>query len=94
MGTSLRQAGDRVHFQLIDPNGQVVVDNHQTLAEPNRTWMGYVGKRSPERPIIPGVWRGEYQLQRGDRSMSAIANHQYNLVIGCSLWESSLVVSC
>lgn len=61
-------AGDRVHFQLTDPNGQVVVDNHQTLAQSNRTWMGYVGKRNtPERPIIPGVWRGEYQLQRGDR---------------------------
>lgn len=61
-------AGDRVHFKLTAPNGQVMVDNHQTLAESNRSWMGYVGKRNtPERPIIPGVWRGEYQLQRGDR---------------------------
>jgi murein DD-endopeptidase len=28
--------------------------------------MGYVGRRNnPNRPIAPGVWRGEYQLTRG-----------------------------
>ena len=60
--------GDKVHFKLTAPNGEVMAENEQILEKPNRTWMGYVGKRNTqERPIIPGQWQGEYQLMRGDR---------------------------
>lgn len=60
--------GDRAHFKLTAPNDRVMVDNEQVLDASNRSWMGYVGQRNtPSRPIIPGVWRGEYQLIRGSR---------------------------
>lgn len=60
--------GDVVHFKLTAPNGEAIADNEQILDTSNRSWMGYVGKRNTrDRPILPGVWRGHYQLRRGDR---------------------------
>lgn len=57
--------GDEVKFRLTAPNGEVVAQSQQPIANPSRSWMGYVGKRNTlERPIIPGTWRGEYQLIR------------------------------
>ena len=52
--------GDVEQWQLIAPNGEVVVQQEQHLKKPYRSWVSYVGKRK----IIPGVWQGEYQLIR------------------------------
>ncbi|WP_242541512.1 M23 family metallopeptidase [Phormidium pseudopriestleyi] len=58
-------AGDSYQFKLIAPNGQAIAEDTKEINSPSKTWMGYVGKRNnPDRPIAPGVWRGEYQLIR------------------------------
>ncbi|MCT7983491.1 M23 family metallopeptidase [Laspinema sp. A4] len=58
--------GDSYQFKLIAPNGQAIAEDRKEITSPSKTWMGYVGKRNnPDRPILPGVWRGEYQLTRG-----------------------------
>ncbi|NES80113.1 MAG: hypothetical protein F6K10_00530 [Moorea sp. SIO2B7] len=62
------------HFTLITPDGKVFIDQENSLKKPYRSWMGYVGKRNnPQRPIIRGVWRGEYELKRGDRVVFQVA---------------------
>ena len=53
-------AGDREQWQLIDPNGQIAIQQEQQLEKSYRTWVSYAGKRK----IIPGVWQGEYKLIR------------------------------
>ncbi|MEB3282853.1 MAG: peptidoglycan DD-metalloendopeptidase family protein [Lyngbya sp.] len=58
-------AGDRVEYQLSDPRGRVVVEHQEQINSPSRTWLGYIGKRnSRQRPLTPGIWRGEYRLIR------------------------------
>lgn len=60
--------GDRELFRMIAPNGDEIVNHENEVEQSNRIWMSYVGKRNTaERPILPGVWRGEYRLTRGDR---------------------------
>lgn len=62
--------GDEMYFKLTAPNGQVIAENTQKIDDSSKTWMGYVGKRNtPERPIVPGVWKGEYRLIRGDKAI-------------------------
>lgn len=53
-------AGDQEQWQIIDPNGEIVIQQEQQLETSYRTWVSYVGKRK----IIPGVWQGEYKLLR------------------------------
>ena len=53
-------AGDREQWQLIDPNGEIALQQEQQLEKSYRSWVSYVGKRK----IIPGVWQGEYKLLR------------------------------
>jgi hypothetical protein len=53
------------HFRLIDPEGNVITDYEQPADASNLNWFNAVGKRdSDERPILPGTWRGEYELRR------------------------------
>ena len=60
-------AGDREQWQLIDPNGQIAIQQEQQLEKSYRTWVSYAGKRK----IIPGVWQGEYKLLRdGNRILT------------------------
>lgn len=60
--------GDVQHFRLLAPDGTTIAENKQTLESSNRVWMSYVGKKNTQqRPLLPGVWRGEYQLLRSDR---------------------------
>ncbi|MGK7936902.1 MAG: M23 family metallopeptidase [Xenococcaceae cyanobacterium] len=60
--------GDIEKWQLIDPNGEVVVQQEQQLEQSYRTWVSYVGKRT----IIPGVWQGEYQLLRDNNAVLTV----------------------
>lgn len=60
--------GDTQQVRIFAPDGKTIVDDKREVNESNRVWMNYAGKRNnKERPLIPGVWRGEYQLMRGDR---------------------------
>jgi murein DD-endopeptidase len=66
--------GDQIHFKLTAPNGQTIAESEQMLDDSNRIFVGFVGKRNTsDRPITPGVWRGEYQLTRGDRTLINIS---------------------
>lgn len=57
--------GDVEHFRLLDPEGNVITDYEQPADASNLNWFNAVGKRnSDERPILPGTWRGEYELRR------------------------------
>ena len=59
--------GDVEHFRLFDPEGTVITDYEQTADQSNLNWYNGVGKRNTtQRPILPGTWRGEYELRRGD----------------------------
>lgn len=62
--------GDIDSFKLITPDGQVVINQEKQLDKPYRSWVSYVGKRnSSQTTITTRVWRGEYELKRGDRSI-------------------------
>ena len=63
--------GDREKWQLITPDGTVVIEQENILDKPFRSWMSYAGKRN----ITPGMWRGEYQLWR-DRSLVLTVNRE------------------
>lgn len=63
-------SGDVESMRVIDPQGNEVVKNQQTIKEPRRLWLSFGGKRNtPDKPVIPGKWRGEYKLTRGDRTL-------------------------
>ncbi len=58
--------GDQEEFRLIDPNGQEIAKSSQPIPSTTRIWLRYIGKiNRPQRPLIPGIWRGEYRLVRG-----------------------------
>lgn len=60
--------GDIESFKVITPDGQVLINQEKSIEKPYRSWVSYVGKRNTSQaPIKTGVWRGEYQLKRGDR---------------------------
>ncbi|MBW4492113.1 MAG: M23 family metallopeptidase [Oscillatoria princeps RMCB-10] len=61
--------GDLEHFRLLAPDGTTIAESKREIQSPNRiNWSSYVGKKNTkERPLTPGVWRGEYQLVRGER---------------------------
>lgn len=59
-------AGDVETFQLIAPDGQVIINNQKALTKSTRTWMSYVGKRNKDT-LKTGVWQGHYQLKRDNQ---------------------------
>ncbi|NMG56988.1 MULTISPECIES: M23 family metallopeptidase [Cyanophyceae] len=59
--------GDVEHFRLLDPEETVITDYETTAERSNLNWYNAVGKRNTDQqPILPGTWRGEYELRRGD----------------------------
>ncbi len=57
--------GDKIEYQLQDPEGKRVVENQDTIDSSAKTWIGYVGKKNtPQRPLKPGTWQGKYRLIR------------------------------
>jgi len=59
--------GDEEYYQLFAPNGDRVIDKKSKIKSPNKTWMGYVGKRNNSQSFAKGKWRGEYSLTRRDK---------------------------
>lgn len=60
--------GDQEQFRLIAPDGKPVINSKQQLKSTHRVWLSYVGKKNSARqPLVPGVWRGEYRLVRGNK---------------------------
>ena len=61
--------GDEEHIELINPEGQVVVNQHRRLSNSSRVWMSYAGKRNSSPTLAPGQWKGKYQLVRGRKTL-------------------------
>jgi murein DD-endopeptidase len=62
--------GDKMIFNLDDPQGNKVVNHESFVNESSKTWMGYVGERNNlQQPFTPGTWNAEYQLIRSDRTL-------------------------
>ncbi len=63
-------SGDRESLRVVDPQGKIVSEAVRSRDRPFRVALAYVGKKnSQERPLMPGTWRGEYELKRGDRTI-------------------------
>lgn len=62
-------AGDVEQYRLIAPNGTVAAETQNTIPSSNRiNGMNFIGKKNnPDRPLIPGTWRGEYRLTRNNQ---------------------------
>lgn len=61
-------AGDQFVYKLIDPAGKMVINNPNKIEDSSKTWIGYSGQKSrPDQPLKPGVWKGQYQLIRGNK---------------------------
>jgi murein DD-endopeptidase len=59
--------GDKERFWLTAPDGSTVIKQENSLEKPYRSWVSYVGKRNSEQsPFAAGLWRGKYQLWRGE----------------------------
>lgn len=62
--------GDEEYLRVVDPQGQTIAENKTVRDRPNRIILAYGGKRNTrDRPLIPGTWRGEYQLKRGNNTL-------------------------
>lgn len=60
--------GDREHWQLITPDGDMVIDRENDLDKPYRSWVSYVGKRK----LSAGTWQGKYELIRDNLPVLSI----------------------
>jgi hypothetical protein len=62
-------AGDLEQIRLLAPDGSIASESHTVIASPNRiNRVSWVGKRNTVvSPLGAGIWRGQYQLRRGDR---------------------------
>lgn len=57
------QTGDVEAIELRDPQGEVVAQDRQPIAQSRRVWLRYTGKRASQ-PLTPGRWQGRYSLER------------------------------
>ncbi len=63
------EAGDEETFQLVNPDGAVVIDNaRKTLDRPYQTWQSFVGQRNRDR-LRTGTWRAAYTLRRQGQTL-------------------------
>ncbi len=66
------QAGDVERYRLVDAAGRVVTEYEQEIKSGQVNGMSYVGKRNtPQNPIVPGIWRGEYSLVRDGQTIAS-----------------------
>lgn len=57
--------GDQEEYQLLAPDGAVVINEQKEIKKSSKSWLGYVGrKNNPNNPIKAGVWQGKYRLIR------------------------------
>ncbi len=61
--------GDEEHIELINPKGQVIINQRRPLSTSNRVWMSYAGKRNRSQNLTRGKWQGKYQLIRGGKTL-------------------------
>ena len=64
--------GDRETMRLRDPQGNIIVFDERTNTENNRVALRYVGKHYQTESIKPGVWTGDYELQRQNEVLVSV----------------------
>ena len=63
--------GDVEKWQLIAPNGKVILNRDSALDKPYRSWMSYSGTRN----VIPGSWTGKYELWRNNKMIFEVTRN-------------------
>ncbi len=58
------EAGDVQRVRITAPDGSVLIDLEEVLAESNVGWFAFAGKRRPEGGWRAGTYRGRYELRR------------------------------
>jgi murein DD-endopeptidase len=58
-------AGDTEKLQLINPQGEVVINQQKAISRSARSFVSYGGKRQ----LVAGKWHGKYQLFRNNQAM-------------------------
>ncbi len=58
------EAGDRVTFRLIAPDGRPVVEHVVAIDESRQRWFGFAGAKRPGAHWPPGRYSGEVTLER------------------------------
>lgn len=66
------RAGDRQHFSIVGPKGQIVHDQQSVVADGGLSWFAYSGKKAPAAGWPGGRYVGRYRLQRGDAVVAQI----------------------
>ena len=62
--------GDLEYFKLVAPDGTVIVDKRNIINKSQKDSVRFIGKRNnPQRPLVTGIWSGEYQLKRGNKTI-------------------------
>lgn len=57
------------HLRLMAPGSELAAQSQGMVQSPNRiNHISLIGKRNtPQHPLVAGLWRGHYQLRRGER---------------------------
>lgn len=58
------RAGDRETMTIVGPNGDVVGERSEVIAENKVQWFQYLGKRRPPAGWVPGRYVGRYSVTR------------------------------
>jgi Peptidase family M23 len=60
------EPGDRVHFRLLGPEGDSVVDHAFEIDERQQRWVGFAGAARPGERWPAGTYAGEIVLERAN----------------------------
>lgn len=66
------RAGDRQHFSIAGPDGQIVHDQQSLVEGGGLSWFAYSGKRAPPTGWPGGRYTGRYLLKRGGATVATI----------------------
>lgn len=69
------RAGDRQHFSIVGPKGQMIHDQQSVVADGGLSWFAYSGKQAPAAGWPDGRYVGRYRLQRGNAIIAQIEAH-------------------
>lgn len=62
------RAGDRLSFEVVRPDGSVLVDDESVIDDDHRRYFAFAGRRRPDGHWPAGRYRGRVVLERGSES--------------------------
>ncbi|HEX6141748.1 MAG TPA: M23 family metallopeptidase [Geminicoccaceae bacterium] len=62
------RAGDRLSFEVVRPDGSVLVDDESVIDDDHRRYFAFAGRRRPDGPWPAGRYRGRVVLERESAS--------------------------